>query len=540
MPVHSSAHAYIVNSNPAIGQTLKQSPSEVQILFSESIEPTFAYLKVTNESGIYVNDGVARIDPENQSILVVRLKSALPDGTYSATYRVISGDGHPVSGTIPFAISADGGGKAAIKSLSERGGNLPSLDQIVIRWLLYSGIMLFTGLLSSRLWIFPSDAREAVMKLLISRWLLVIAFLLTAIGVLLSLPLQVRIATASNWWSLWKLEWFEEVIRTSWFGTLWLVQSLLLVPLLALTLLLLYRKNGNDKGKAQNSISIWLVAVVVMGISTLKSGEGHPRSSYMHWLASTADLIHLISASVWIGGLLVLACVLPKAATLDSGRSLYFVVTQRFTYTGSFCAGFLLLSGIYGSLLYVPDWGLLLSTLYGIILLLKVLLVLVMLGLALISFLRARRHKPCGLTIWAEWGAGLVALILASFLTNISPEQPLLGQTKPDGLSHIEKVSQYGDTTIINITPGTVGTNHFNASVLDAKGQAAEVQQMSIKLTPLDMDMEPIEIILTSKDNLEKEDFITMDGRWQVDYHVLLKSLESFNGSFQLTISSSE
>ena len=53
----------------------------------------------------------------------MRLKPDLPKGTYTATYRVISADSHPVSGGFVFSVGRPSAGGATVSDLlSDRGG----------------------------------------------------------------------------------------------------------------------------------------------------------------------------------------------------------------------------------------------------------------------------------------------------------------------------------------------------------------------------------------------------------------------------------
>ncbi|MGZ4758065.1 MAG: copper resistance CopC family protein, partial [Acidimicrobiales bacterium] len=97
----ASAHAVVVSSNPSDGERLTTSPAAVSIQFSESVSADLGGLRVVSSSGQSV---VAGTDTVSGPTLSVALQPDLPDGTYVATYRVISADGHPVKGALVFAV----------------------------------------------------------------------------------------------------------------------------------------------------------------------------------------------------------------------------------------------------------------------------------------------------------------------------------------------------------------------------------------------------------------------------------------------------
>ena len=98
----SSRHA------PQRGATLQEQPRQVVLRFSESVEANFGALRVFDAAAKRVDDGRTVHPGGSGAELAVGLKPGLPDGTYVATYRVISADSHPVSGGLVFSIGAPG------------------------------------------------------------------------------------------------------------------------------------------------------------------------------------------------------------------------------------------------------------------------------------------------------------------------------------------------------------------------------------------------------------------------------------------------
>lgn len=99
----AQAHTDLLSSSPKAGAVLQNSPDELTLTFSEDIDPDFATVVLT------VGDARERLDTD-----VVRGEvtgtvprsldagTATGDFTWSVAYRVVSADGHPVSGKVDF------------------------------------------------------------------------------------------------------------------------------------------------------------------------------------------------------------------------------------------------------------------------------------------------------------------------------------------------------------------------------------------------------------------------------------------------------
>jgi copper transport protein len=100
----ASAHANVLSSTPSDGASLPSAPKEVSVAFSEDVSAVSGGLSVLNRDGKRVDDGTSHVS--NGRTLVTGITDALPDGTYVATYRVLSSDGHPVSGSFIFGVGS--------------------------------------------------------------------------------------------------------------------------------------------------------------------------------------------------------------------------------------------------------------------------------------------------------------------------------------------------------------------------------------------------------------------------------------------------
>ena len=102
-PVRAWAHAELVESDPAVGATLAAVPSTVTLTFSEEVaEP--ARIAVTAPNGTQVQDGDAAVTDATVTQSIKPQDTAESAGSWTVAYRVLSIDGHPVTGETTFTV----------------------------------------------------------------------------------------------------------------------------------------------------------------------------------------------------------------------------------------------------------------------------------------------------------------------------------------------------------------------------------------------------------------------------------------------------
>jgi methionine-rich copper-binding protein CopC len=105
LPVlRAGAHAFLDHANPAVGSTVRASPAQVRVWFTQHLEPAFSTVRVLDRSGKQVDNGESRVDTANATLLVVSLP-ALGPGTYKVIWRVLSVDAHVTEGDFTFDVS---------------------------------------------------------------------------------------------------------------------------------------------------------------------------------------------------------------------------------------------------------------------------------------------------------------------------------------------------------------------------------------------------------------------------------------------------
>lgn len=119
------AHATPLQYVPAASSVLSQAPSEVQIHFSERVEPRVSSITVLAPDGSRADLSDSGPDPADSRIYRVGLKDRGP-GTYTVSWQVISADdGHFAKGAYVFSVgtaksaaSTDSGGFQTVHSSS--------------------------------------------------------------------------------------------------------------------------------------------------------------------------------------------------------------------------------------------------------------------------------------------------------------------------------------------------------------------------------------------------------------------------------------
>lgn len=99
------AHAWLQSATPAVDGTVTLAPSEVTIVFTGAIEPSFSTIQVTGDGATRVDDAQPRQAPGDTTRLSVGLRNLTP-GTYTVAWHAMSVDTHQTDGTYRFSVAA--------------------------------------------------------------------------------------------------------------------------------------------------------------------------------------------------------------------------------------------------------------------------------------------------------------------------------------------------------------------------------------------------------------------------------------------------
>lgn len=146
------AHAVLDSSSPYDGERLAEAPTEVRFVFDEPVA------LAENATAVLADDGkrVDRSTTVGGTTVIVTLAAPLAEGSYTASYRVVSADGHTVSGAIRFGVNAD----PNIPSAAPPTPTPTSLDVVndASQGVVYLGLILLIGTGAATLLVWPEAA----------------------------------------------------------------------------------------------------------------------------------------------------------------------------------------------------------------------------------------------------------------------------------------------------------------------------------------------------------------------------------------------
>jgi copper transport protein len=467
------AHASLVRSDPAPNTRFEQSPGSVTVWFDEPIEPEYAHLSVYDANSQRVDRLDARYTPGVEPSLTATLPE-LAAGSYVVVWRVISvDDGHAVGGAFAFGVRASPDPKAAVAAGAQADAQ-PDLTSHLIRFLDLIGQMMLFGAVVFRSLVWRpvlgaargagelSSVREIEDEQ--RRWLQVLADILVGvliIGLLGSLYVQAR-STGVLFWQLFATRW----------GAVWLARAgLVLLACLWMELLL--------EG-AWRVAWAWGLSLALLFTTALTSHSAATAGA----LGVTADLLHELSAAVWVGGVLMLTLTLLalRASPVEPGlrAQLGAKAVSGFSGLAAVGVGVLLSTGLLLGWQQVQSWSGLLLTDYGRTLAIKLILVLAALGLGAYNSVSARGRaanlngrSPAWITL-ESIVAGAV-IFAAAVMTDLPPATAAgtagsavaADAEAPLGLS----TSAGGWQFHTRVTPGRIGSNVFEVTVSAPDGQ---------------------------------------------------------------------
>jgi methionine-rich copper-binding protein CopC len=98
------AHAFIDHTDPLVGSTIKESPVEVNLWFTEGLEAGFSNVKVFDAAGKEVDKKNVHVDTKNPKHMSVSLPNSLSADTYKVVWHAVSVDTHVTDGSFTFTV----------------------------------------------------------------------------------------------------------------------------------------------------------------------------------------------------------------------------------------------------------------------------------------------------------------------------------------------------------------------------------------------------------------------------------------------------
>ncbi|MFB8244785.1 copper resistance protein CopC [Streptomyces sp. NPDC055952] len=372
----ASAHAAVTGSDPGQGAVVDQAPARISLTFSEQVAVSDDSLRVLDPEGKRVDTG----EPSDVggTTYAVRLHSGLPDGTYTVAYQVVSADSHPVAGAYTFSIGAP-----SKTSVSVSG---QTTDDGVVGWLYgfgryvsYAGFLVMAGGAAFVLACWPRGSGvRPVQRYVVSGWVALTAATLALLLLRGSFTGSGKVA------DVFDLSLLGQVLQTKTGAAL--VSRLLLLAAAALFIAVLFgaydkREDPQERRDLTFGLSIG-GAVVAAGLAASWAMSEHASVGLQAGISMPVDVLHLLAAAAWLGGLgaLLVALYRAPAGTPVDARAVHRFSRLAF---GSVLA--LIATGTYQSWRQLGSWTAFTGTRYGQLLLAKIALVVVLVGVAWIS-----------------------------------------------------------------------------------------------------------------------------------------------------------
>lgn len=503
------AHAQLLGTSPLSGSTVKVQPSEVIFKFNQAVGGTPGAVRVYDGQGNEVDDLNVSHPGGNEHWMGVGLKAHLPDGTYTATYRVISADTHVVYGGLVFSVGHAGPApKFTVAGLIGKNetGRVTKVAFGVVRALNYLTLALIVGGLAFLLiaWTPALDAVAAqeqrwsrASRVFASRlWrLFATAVVLGVIVSVLGVLLQGATAAGVSLWSSLKSSIVDSTLESR-FGEVWGLRAIDWVLLGAL--LVASRALGRDAIPTLGGASSregepvaatgrpprLVLALLAIGSAYLVSTPalaGHASIESPVAVFFPSDALHVLAMSVWVGGIGCLLLVLPGATRQLEGaeRSQLLLATLvRFSPLALGSVVVIAATGVIQA--YIDARGVhgLFHTTYGALILVKVVLLSSLIALGWVNRERViptlerfvlGGRSPGGIgvlarrTIRAELALMLCVLGVTATLVSYTP--PIDAASGPFSTN-----TTIGPVELeLTVEPAKAGLNTIHLYLIDAK-----------------------------------------------------------------------
>ena len=515
----ASAHATLEHTEPRANAHLAGEPHQVVLRFDQQVDVALGTVTVIGPSGSNVATGYTQSD--NGATVTIALRAGAGDGTYVASYRVISLDTHPISGGFFFQVGhasaepatgspGSGSPHATASAGSAAENTIVRAMYAAARYAGFVGLLLLVGAAVFLVALWPAGVSDRRARRLV--WL---GYGLLVAGSLGELVLQAPYATGVGLGGVTATS-FDDVVGTR-FGTAHLVRLGLLAVTAPVLVGLAARRRALTAPSAGRPARwpVLFAGPLAVGLLVTWAYSGHAGVT-LPGLSVPSDVVHLAAMAVWLGGLVVLAVALLPVA---QGARLHATL-PRWSLVAMICVVALVVTGSVQALLEVGGWTGLVDTTYGRLLLAKIGILAVVLAVANVSRLWVRRHylrpaagppRPDGESpprsddpsrteiarlrqaVSVESLLGLAAVAVAAVLIEAAPGRSLLAPppaTASTAAHPITRTGAYvaavrrGDVVIhLKVDPGVVGVQYIYLDATRPGGTPIPVRQWTLTVS---------------------------------------------------------
>ena len=376
----ASAHAQLQSSSPSPSSVLSAPPSQVVLQFGEPVEIDFGSIRVLGPDGNRVDQGGTHHPSGDSDAVAIALPPGLRNGTYVVAWRVISADSHPVHGAYIFSVgTAKGAAKAnalAASVSAASGSAIVGVAFWAIRFAAFVALVLLVGIPTVVLLVWRAGgATRRIGRLVWASW--VVLMLCTVSGI----AVQGVYAAALPLTDVFRSSLFDEVLHTR-FGEIEALRVILLLAFIPVVLGVRGRLHATGR-----RASWWVPygAVVGFGLLLTPGLAGHAATEGSALFGLALDVLHLGAASVWCGGLAVLAALLAPGLRAEERPHDIVRVASGFSAYAFSAVVVIVATGTVQSVRQVGSVYALFNTVYGRTLLVKVGLVVILIVLGAVS-----------------------------------------------------------------------------------------------------------------------------------------------------------
>lgn len=491
----ASAHATVVSTSPGDGQVLADAPAVVSVVFDEPVELEFGSLRVFAPRGDRVDDGEPTHPAGRGDAVAVRVRDGLPHGTYTAAWRVISADSHPVAGAFTFSVGAPSATSVNQGTLNSHGSAVVGTVYGVVRGVAYLSFAMLIGAATFLFVCWPAGALVGR-----ARRVLILSWATLAVASCAVLALQGPYAAGFGLGSALNPSVLDRTVQTRLGTALTIRLGLLVLAARAVAWIITRLASASV---ARRHVAGSACGAMALGLAWTWAWADHAGTGSQVALAVPMDVLHLCAMAAWLGGLVLLAAVLLPPGTGADRRDIARAV-PRFSVIALSCVSTLVVTGTYQAWRQVGSVPALTGTAYGRLLLLKVLGVALLIGLGYLARtwnaeqFGSRRLAPVLVTSSGRLDAEAVAQLRRSVAVETAVAAGVLAltaalvQTAPARNSYAAPVSAtvafdtrgpHGTGRIdVVVTPARLGSDSFHVSVLGPNGAPEVIPELRAAL----------------------------------------------------------
>ena len=313
-PAAAQAHANLLRTDPAAGSVVANAPAQIVLHFDQQVRDVAS--TVTNDQGDTVTSSPAHTAAGDVRALVIPLRSGLPDGDYTVRWRIVSTDGHIISGVFAIGIGA---GRPPPQAAEVQTAAL-DWPFLIARFAYFCGLALVIGGVVFRAVVWRpvvatlegqpramADLRERIR----ATQLFTIAAVLMLAGGWAALTRQgAEVAGVSFWEAFDHRGPVASAIQATRFGREFgrgIDLAAIFCVCAASAFAIVRRSRLGAAALAVPAVVLGVWTIIVPGLS------GHAGDPGRGALTITVDALHVAAAAVWIGGLAQLVVVVPHA-----------------------------------------------------------------------------------------------------------------------------------------------------------------------------------------------------------------------------------